>query len=215
MNRTKLFSRPHVEVYENFLTEEECDSVLKLLNDHQEYYAKSLGFDHRINASAQTEYRTSSSVADTPNYLYWLKEKIQKEILSEHLPHLTVECFESLQSQKYEVGEYYRTHLDYFNVYGYPDVTKNDRVATVIIYLNDDFKGGTTKFQRLGFEVQPKKGTAAFFDYSMENIYVKEKTYHSGEPVTEGKKYIITAWIRANPILSEEDIWPIKKTDTK
>lgn len=55
---------------------------------------------------------------------------------------------------------------------------------TVLIYLNDDFTGGHTLFYDDGFnltrDIEPRQGTALVFDI---------ESYHSGEAVTDGKKY--------------------------
>jgi len=49
-----------------------------------------------------------------------------------------------------------------------------------MIYLNDDFKGGETKFNDL--IVAPKKGTALIFYHYLE---------HEGSEVIEGTKYVL------------------------
>jgi hypothetical protein len=81
--------------------------------------------------------------------------------------------------------------------------------------------GGATNFRNAGVHVKPEKGNAIFFSYidpdtrKMDNGF----TEHSGCPVYEGEKKIVTQWIRygvdeANPWdsfntlgvkLSEED----------
>ena len=37
------------------------------------------------------------------------------------------------------------------------------RIATVLMYLNDVAAGGSTFFRRINFEVRPKKGAAVIF----------------------------------------------------
>jgi prolyl 4-hydroxylase len=73
-------------------------------------------------------------------------------------------------------------------------------MATLIIYLNDDFSGGETTFDFLNIKVKPEKGSALFFNYDY-NTNIKTKSKHGGLPVLEGTKYIITCWIREKPIM--------------
>lgn len=76
---------------------------------------------------------------------------------------------------------------------------KNQRMATLLIYLNDDFEGGQTRFPNLNRSIKPKKGSAVFFWVSdpKTGLLFKE-TLHGGDPVMEGEKWIATQWIRRN-----------------
>ncbi len=49
-----------------------------------------------------------------------------------------------------------------------------------MIYLNDDFKGGETRFDKI--VVQPRKGSALFFYHDLE---------HEGSEVLEGVKQVL------------------------
>jgi hypothetical protein len=104
--------------------------------------------------------------------------------------------FEIPQVQKYSVGQQFDEHYDFFNVDG-NYVTDNDRIATMIVYLNDNFVGGETYFPKLDLSYVPKKGSAIFFEYKyIEKI--NKYTRHAGLPVLDGEKWIITSWIRTN-----------------
>lgn len=74
----------------------------------------------------------------------------------------------------------------------------NQRTATILMYLNDDFTGGETRFPHLGeLKIKPEKGKAVFFWVSDPATgYVFEKTLHGGDPVQQGEKWIATQWIR-------------------
>ncbi len=49
-----------------------------------------------------------------------------------------------------------------------------------MIYLNDDFEGGTTAFD--SFEVAPKTGDGLIFFQELE---------HAGLPIVSGRKYVL------------------------
>jgi hypothetical protein len=66
---------------------------------------------------------------------------------------------------------------------------------TLLIYLNDDYKGGQTVFYNQDFKkiitVTPKKGTAILFKIDL---------WHQGEQVLEGYK----SWIGTEIVWSDE-----------
>ena len=65
------------------------------------------------------------------------------------------------------------------------------RVASFVLYLNDDFKGGETHFDKLGIKVKPQKGTGILFpaDYAFT---------HSSLPVKSGIKYSLVTWFKGH-----------------
>jgi hypothetical protein len=59
-------------------------------------------------------------------------------------------------------------------------------------------RGGHTNFQNAGVHVKPEVGAAVFFSYIDPETNKTDPglTQHSGCPVYEGEKKIITQWIR-------------------
>jgi len=59
-------------------------------------------------------------------------------------------------------------------------------------------QGGFTNFQNANVHVRPNAGAAVFFSYidPATNITDNGLTQHSGCPVYEGEKKIITQWVR-------------------
>jgi hypothetical protein len=77
---------------------------------------------------------------------------------------------------RYDVGQQFRKHRDQSYI-------RNDKEAsyyTFMIYLNDQFQGGSTTFNHL--EVKPCQGAALIFEHQLE---------HSGSEVQEGVKYVL------------------------
>jgi predicted 2-oxoglutarate/Fe(II)-dependent dioxygenase YbiX len=62
------------------------------------------------------------------------------------------------------------------------------RDISVVGYLNDDFAGGETAFDRQELQIRPKQGTVlvfpSFFTYP-----------HQALAVTSGRKYVFTTWL--------------------
>lgn len=72
------------------------------------------------------------------------------------------------------------------------------RMATMVMYCTLPDIGGATNFRNSGVHVNGKPGTAVFFSYIDPETLVMDKgfTEHSGCPVMEGEKKIVTQWIR-------------------
>jgi len=65
---------------------------------------------------------------------------------------------------------------------------------TTIIYLNDNFEGGATHFPNTNETIYPKQGKLALW----KNTIAKKcnpKSFHSGNPIIEGTKYILVNWV--------------------
>ena len=66
--------------------------------------------------------------------------------------------------------------------------------------------GGATSFTKAGVHVHPKRGQAVFFSYIGENgIMDTELTEHSGCPVLDGEKRVVTQWLRRG--VGNEEPW--------
>ena len=112
------------------------------------------------------------------------------------------ECCEPLHLGKYGPGEQYKAHHD-----SCCDDSEaclkfrernGDRIGTMLVYLNDSFKGGHTSFPHLEISFKPKAGHAVFWTSSA----CPDWALHAGEPVTEGTKLIATVWVRGQPFLA-------------
>jgi len=59
-------------------------------------------------------------------------------------------------------------------------------------------EGGHTNFRNSGVHVKPQMGNAIFFSYIDPDSQIMDTgfTEHSGCPVFEGEKKIVTQWIR-------------------
>ena len=175
----------------NFISPEECDLFINLIdkNNSRSQVAGSGNENAKIEDS-RTSY--TSNFGDT-----MLLPKALKTKIAEHIG-IDINRGESLQGQKYEVGQYFRPHLDWFQGDAYYNhcLHSGNRTHTFMIYLNDDFEGGGTDFPKLGTTVKPEKGKAVLWSNIDDSGNGIEDVMHEGMDVTEGKKYIITSWWR-------------------
>jgi predicted 2-oxoglutarate/Fe(II)-dependent dioxygenase YbiX len=91
---------------------------------------------------------------------------------------------EVLQYLKYKPGGHYVPHVDKF--YGCAG-TQGDRVFTALLYLNDDYAGGSLKFPYFKTQLKPKKGSILIFPSTWEYC-------HCVEPVYRGERHSMVSW---------------------
>jgi len=101
--------------------------------------------------------------------------------------HNTVSEHEGIQIIQYTKGQEYRIHHDTADSQKHKEY---NRQLSVIVYLNNDFEGGATRFLYTSTEdmaMKPPKGSAIIFP---SNWCFK----HQGNPVESGKKRILVTW---------------------
>lgn len=107
---------------------------------------------------------------------------------------------EPLQGQRYEVGQEFKAHTDYFEPNG-QDFAKfcsvaGNRTWTVMIYLNQPEAGGATRFEVIDKTVQPEAGKLLAWNNRRADGSLNPATLHHGMKVRKGVKYVITKWYR-------------------
>lgn len=102
-----------------------------------------------------------------------------------------VERGEPLMVLRYAPGQEYRAHLD-----ALPRAT-NQRILTMLVYLNAGYIGGETRFLSNGLSVTGKTGDAILFRNTDTAGRPDPASRHAGLPVSAGHKWLATRWIRA------------------
>lgn len=191
---------PRVVLFGGLLSADECDEMIRLATPK---LTRSTVVNAATGAYDVHEARTSRG-AHFERGENDLVRKIETRIAE--LTSLPVEHGEPIQILHYVPGAEYKPHFDYFD----PKLPGNDkvlsmggqRIATLIMYLNDVEAGGSTIFPEIGLDVLPHKGNAVFFAYSSERGELDNRTLHGGSPVATGEKWIATKWIRVGPYRS-------------
>ena len=185
---------PRIVLFGDLLSGEECEQLIEAsrrrLRRSTVVNAATGGYDvHADRTSDGTHFERG----ETP-----LVARIEQRI--SELTGCPVENGEPLQVLHYLPGAEYKAHYDYFD----PAQPGNDRVlamggqriATVVMYLNDVEAGGSTVFPTLGLDVLPRRGAAVYFAYTSESGETDPRTLHGGSPVVAGEKWIATKWLR-------------------
>uniref|UniRef100_A0A0E0AGV9 procollagen-proline 4-dioxygenase n=1 Tax=Oryza glumipatula TaxID=40148 RepID=A0A0E0AGV9_9ORYZ len=199
--------RPRVFVYKGFLSDDECDHLVKLGKRKMQ---RSMVADNKSGKSVMSEVRTSSGMfldkRQDP-----VVSRIEKRIAA--WTFLPEENAENIQILRYEHGQKYEPHFDYFHD-KVNQALGGHRYATVLMYLSTVEKGGETVFPNAeGWENQPKddtfsecaqkglavkpvKGDAVLF-FSLHIDGVPDPlSLHGSCPVIEGEKWSAPKWIR-------------------
>jgi prolyl 4-hydroxylase len=197
LSRNPMVSRvanERVEMYlrHGFLTAAECDALIAVTDADAR---PSVLFSGTGNAT----YRTSSSCNLDPHdaLVVAITERMSG------LLGLPADHGETLQAQRYETGQEYKLHCDYFPAYAHywPAMRESggQRCWTVMAYLNDVAEGGETHFPRAGIMIPPRRGTLLVWNNMRGDGSPNGETVHAARPVTAGAKYVVTKWYRERP----------------
>lgn len=177
--------------YPNFFSDEECDMLIGLIDG-------AARPSTLLAVHEDPEFRTSSSTdLDRWSEEIWpIDDRIANTL---GIPPVNAE---TLQGQRYEPGQQFRAHCDYFHenaeYWERMVETGGQRTWTAMVYLNDVEEGGATWFPRAGVRFKPKKGLMLIWNNMMEDGTPNYDTLHEGMRVIEGTKYVVTKWFREN-----------------
>jgi prolyl 4-hydroxylase len=193
--RQKLSDRPRILAFPGFASFAECDWVVarareRLQPAHVVDPAAGGNTYHAVRDNSLTEFQ----LPDMDVVLEVLRTRISTAI------RLPVPIFEAPQVLHYSVGQQFREHHDFLDpsVAGFAEQLRRfgQRIATVLVYLNDEYAGGETVFPRLGVSYRGRKGDALFFTNVDSAGRGDPLTTHAGKPPTEGEKWVLSQWIR-------------------
>lgn len=188
---------PDMTLFSNFLNPAECD---ELIAQAQSRLTRSKTFDPKTGDPVEHQHRTSHGMffkrGETP-----LVDYIERKISA--ITGVPVDHGEGIQVLRYEVGQEYKPHHDYFDTtrpnYDKVDGGAGQRIATFLIYLNTPEKGGGTSFPESKVLVEAQKGNGLLFRYPTTDK--ESKSLHGGTPVQAGVKWVATKWLRQKPYI--------------
>jgi prolyl 4-hydroxylase len=179
-------------VVREFLTPGECADVIELID-------KDRVPSGLLAPSDDPEFRTSEScnlrLEDRANQM--VEAKINR------LTGIDPTHGETIQGQRYAVGQQFKPHHDFFYTSQpyWPEMERQggQRTWTAMIFLNEPEAGGQTYFPNAKVRVTPRIGNLLLWNnldqYGEPNTF----SLHTGCPVEAGIKYVITKWYRERP----------------
>jgi len=177
---------------DSYLTPEQVGAIIRT-------YKKRKFFPSRIEAS-DTKIVVDKKVRNVTETLIFRNEKSMTEIhwcnflLSRIRGLVQMYCnmhgvkdkpqhMEDISLLRYEKGGYYNIHTDASAV--------NPRQLSIIIFLNNDYKGGALEFNfhNQSFKIEPGAGKAIIWP---SNFLFP----HTALTVEEGVRYALVSWLR-------------------
>ncbi len=189
INIIARFAEPLVVVLGSVLDDEECDTLIQL--------SKDLLQRSKIGSTKEVSDIRTSSGAFLTDVKSSILARVEKRVSA--IMGIPIEHGEGLHILNYKPGQEYKEHFDYFAPTS--KAARNNRISTLVLYLNDVEEGGTTFFPKLNLAVSPQKGMAVYFEYFYNDPIVNELTLHAGAPVVKGEKWIATQWMRRQKVM--------------
>lgn len=193
-----LCEAPRIRKFENFLHPRFCDWMIARARPN---LARARTYDETAADGRENNSRTNSSVSfnllELDLILLLIQTRISKIV---GLPMLTMENSSVLH---YEVGQQFRPHYDYLDpnkaAHSVDMRRFGQRLATCLIYLNEDFEGAETSFPKINQKFRCDKGGALFFANVDHQGQPDPMTLHAGLPPSRGEKWLFSQWIRTGP----------------
>lgn len=180
-----------VYYYQDFLSPAECRDLITMIDSDavpSELY--------RSGQDDEADFRTSYSC----NLDRWHPDvqRIDDRICA--LTGIDPRHGETLQGQRYAVGQQFKPHHDFFHTdqpyWPKERAAGGQRSWTAMVFLNQPDGGGETEFPQLSFKVMPRTGMLLIWNNMLPDGTPNLYLLHSGNPVTAGTKYIVTKWFR-------------------
>jgi prolyl 4-hydroxylase len=188
-------SRP-VQLYflDSFLSAEECRAMCEQIDAGS--YPSPL-YEKEKFGGVRTSYSCNLNVYDA------LIADVDARIAA--LLGIDRKHGEPLQGQRYEVGQCFRAHNDFFYIdqpyWAEYEPHGGQRTWTAMIYLGEPESGGGTAFPLLDLTVAPKAGRILVWNNMALDGSPNGWTLHEGSEVAAGTKYIVTKWYRERPFV--------------
>jgi hypothetical protein len=149
---------------------------------------------HARVSATRTNTETDFNIVESDVVLLLVRARIAA---ATGLPTTVMELTKVLH---YDVGEQFELHYDYIDpaLPGLAEevAARGQRLATFLIYLNDDFEGGETEFPRVGLKHRGPAGSALYFANVDPRNQPDPLTLHAGLAPSRGEKWLLSQWIR-------------------
>ena len=163
----------------NFLSEEECNSILNFSLENLSISKAFVGkhnYDESIRNSEVGFYKYESEFP-------YLRDKILTEIHKNvEIKGYNIEFTEPFQFTKYGQNQFYNWHKDADS-----ELDSYNRYCSIVIQLNNEYEGGELELLEKNEIIQLEKNKGNLF------IFLSSTT-HRVKPVTEGTRYSLVNW---------------------
>lgn len=176
----------------DFLTGKECDALIRMIDADRQ--------PSRLLADeADPEFRTSESCNLDPRHptVRAVEAKVAR------LTGIDPRFGETIQGQRYAVGQQFKPHHDFFFTsepyWPAQEKAGGQRTWTTMVFLNVPEEGGQTFFPKAAVRIVPRRGNLLAWNNLNAAGEPNDQSLHQGMPVLAGAKYVITKWYRERP----------------
>jgi prolyl 4-hydroxylase len=182
----QLSVKPEISLFRNFLSPAECHYLVDAAGPA--FRTATVG--HVAGGMARqvlSQIRTCDAAA-----FPWVAENPVIHAINRRISVASgtqVDWGEPLQILRYRPGQEFKPHRDC------TEDVQNQRIFTMLIYLNDAYSGGETEFLETGLKIRGNLGEALLFRNASDEGTPDLSTLHAGLSVTSGEKYLASRWI--------------------
>lgn len=185
-----LSNEPLVIRFSAFATPDECDQLIAMSAPHlRPAPVEQDNVAGTVHASVRTCDSMGFPLAGESPFIHAMNRRIAAAL---GIPHTHGE---PTQVFRYQPGQEFKPHLDTGGPFA-----KNQRVWTFLVYLNDDYEGGETRFIKTGLAIKGRRGEAIMFRNVGADGRPDPMTEHWGMPIVSGTKWLLSRWIRERPL---------------
>ncbi|XP_017856623.1 PREDICTED: prolyl 4-hydroxylase subunit alpha-2 [Drosophila arizonae] len=178
---------PYVALCHNAIHDNELEYIIeqsrpylkRALVDQGVVHEKRVTMDAAFDLNASTQGRT-------------LRQRL------EDMSGFDLSNSDQLAVLNYGIGGHYSMHFDCWSSRdnaAYEAYIRSNRIATILLYLNEVQLGGITSFPALGLGVQPIKGSALIWHNMNHEIECDYRTLHAACPTLLGNRWVATQWV--------------------
>jgi hypothetical protein len=196
--RRILSDTPRVRLAEGFASHAVCDWLIARARGR---LREAMMYDPSIKAAAIDPHRTCSDyqfdILNTDLVLILLRARIAA------VTGLPTVAMEPPRIFHYAVGQDIKPHYDrcgdQVGGYGRDGGYLGDRIVTVLVYLNDGYRGGELNFPKARFQCKGAKGDAVYFAHIDPAGRPDPLSLHAGLKIESGEKWVLSQWIHDRP----------------
>lgn len=187
-------ARPALAVLHSVLSPDECAAFMAAARGR---LRPSTVVDPATGHDVVAAHRSSEGMFFAPGETPFVARIEQRlaQLMNAPLAH-----GEGLQLLHYRPGAGSEPHYDFLSPTNEANVASlarsGQRVASLVMYLNDVERGGETVFPELGLAVVPRTGHAVHFENANRSGQVDLRSVHAAAPVEAGEKWVLTKWVR-------------------
>jgi hypothetical protein len=195
-----LSPEPLVRVFPNFVTDAVCRWLIERARPNLK---RALIYDPAIGGDKTDEMRTNTAAgfdliqADVVQAVVQTRMSLTTGIPLGH--------FEGPTVLHYAPGEQITNHYDFVNprMENYADeiAERGQRIATFLVYLNDDYEDGETDFPELALRYHGARRGGIVFTNALANGEPDLRMVHAGRPPRGGEKWLMSQFIRNRVVL--------------